>query len=68
MIGVGAPSYTSGAHMWNGTAAILNAMPATTRMTASVSQRPRVRASASAIGDARAACVVPGSAYSSDMP
>ena len=35
MIGVGAPSYTSGAHMWNGTAAILNPMPATTRMTAS---------------------------------
>ena len=29
VIGVGAPSYTSGAHMWNGTAAILNAMPAT---------------------------------------
>src|SRR5258708_9678046 len=25
--GVGAPSYTSGAHMWNGTAAILNANP-----------------------------------------
>src|SRR6476469_1560234 len=28
--GVGAPSYTSGAHMWNGTAAILNPMPAAT--------------------------------------
>src|SRR6266550_5378212 len=26
--GVGAPSYTSGAHMWNGTAAILNPTPA----------------------------------------
>ena len=26
--GVGAPSYTSGVHMWNGTAAILNARPA----------------------------------------
>ena len=25
--GVGAPSYTSGAHMWNGTAATLNAKP-----------------------------------------
>src|SRR6266704_5174107 len=25
--GVGAPSYTSGAHMWNGTAATLNANP-----------------------------------------
>ena len=29
VIGVGAPSYTSGAHMWNGTAAILKPMPAT---------------------------------------
>src|SRR5580765_3172020 len=35
VIGVGAPSYTSGAHMWNGTAAILNPTPATTRITAS---------------------------------
>ena len=26
--GVGAPSYTSGVHMWNGTAASLNARPA----------------------------------------
>ena len=25
--GVGAPSYTSGVHMWNGTAATLNAKP-----------------------------------------
>src|SRR6476620_9388023 len=36
--GVGAPSYTSGAHMWNGTAAILNPTPATTRITASTSR------------------------------
>ncbi len=28
--GVGAPSYTSGVHMWNGTAEILNASPAST--------------------------------------
>src|SRR5262245_37109585 len=28
--GVGAPSYTSGAHMWNGTAATLNPNPTTT--------------------------------------
>ena len=28
--GVGAPSYTSGAHMWKGTAAILKLKPATT--------------------------------------
>ena len=29
--GVGAPSYTSGVQAWNGTAAILKAMPAATR-------------------------------------
>src|SRR5258707_12883647 len=34
VIGVGAPSYTSGAHMWNGTAAILKPTPAPTRITA----------------------------------
>ncbi len=28
--GVGAPSYTSGVHMWNGTADSLKARPATT--------------------------------------
>src|SRR2546430_14491262 len=33
--GVGAPSYTSGAHMWNGTAAILNATPAAVSTTRS---------------------------------
>src|ERR1017187_6457087 len=27
VVGVGAPSYTSGAHMWNGTTATLNAKP-----------------------------------------
>ena len=31
--GVGAPSYTSGVHMWNGTALILNASPATMNTT-----------------------------------
>ena len=41
VIGVGAPSYTSGAHMWNGTAAILNPMPATTRITASTTHGSR---------------------------
>src|SRR5215213_2630141 len=41
VIGVGDPSYTSGAHMWNGTAAILNAMPATTRITASIMRGSR---------------------------
>ena len=31
-IGVGAPSYTSGAHTWNGAEAILKNMPLATRM------------------------------------
>src|SRR5215831_19301039 len=31
----GAPSYASGVHMWNGTAATLNAKPTITRPTAS---------------------------------
>src|SRR5436853_1602770 len=39
VMGVGAPSYTSGAHMWNGTAAILKPTPATTRITARISRR-----------------------------
>ena len=40
--GVGEPSYTSGVHMWNGTAAILNASPANTntRPTSSPAERP----------------------------
>ncbi len=37
--GVGEPSYTSGAHMWNGTAATLNPKP--------ISRRPRPRAAMS---------------------
>ena len=35
--GVGAPSYTSGVHMWNGTTAILNARPANTNTSPNVS-------------------------------
>ncbi len=34
---VGAPSYTSGVHMWNGTALILNASPATMNTTPTTS-------------------------------
>src|SRR4029079_3812854 len=36
VIGVGAPSYVSGAHVWNGTADTLNAKPATTNTMPSV--------------------------------
>src|SRR5574337_2132701 len=34
---VGEPSYVSGAHMWNGTSAILNANPATRNIIAIIS-------------------------------
>jgi hypothetical protein len=66
VIGVGAPSYTSGAHMWNGTAAILNPMPATTRMTARMS-RGSDSCPASAVAISRR-LVVPERPYISDMP
>src|SRR6478752_1158630 len=36
--GVGAPSYVSGAHEWNGTAEILNANPHSTNTTATTSR------------------------------
>ncbi len=35
--GVGAPSYTSGVHIWNGTAEILNTSPAITKTTPTIS-------------------------------
>ena len=35
--GLGAPSYTSGVHMWNGTAAILNASPTSRSTTPAIS-------------------------------
>src|SRR5262245_52232230 len=64
--GVGAPSYTSGAHMWNGTAAILKPTPATTRITARITL-------GSVCSDVRSGAifrklVVPDSPYISDMP
>ena len=66
VIGVGAPSYTSGAHMWNGTAAILKPTPAPTRMTASGSSRP-CGAAARRVA-MPCSCVVPVSPYSRDIP
>ncbi len=64
--GVGEPSYTSGAHMWNGTAATLKAMP--------ISSRPRPSAAMSGSGRP-ASCapmsdrlVVPVAPYTSAMP
>src|SRR4029453_19163711 len=64
--GVGAPSYTSGAHMWNGTAAILNPTQATPRVTATTRRGSRsCPTNAAAIGRR---FVVPDSPYISDMP
>ena len=64
--GVGAPSYTSGAHMWNGTAAILNPTPATTRITASTSRGSR-SCPVNTVAIARR-FVVPERPYINDMP
>jgi len=36
--GVGAPSYTSGAHQWKGTAAILKPKPTATRTRATITR------------------------------
>ena len=57
VIGVGAPSYTSGAHMWNGAAAILNPRPATISTTAS-SRRGSCACRANT-GAIASRCVVP---------
>src|SRR6202049_1028312 len=66
VIGVGAPSYTSGAHMWNGTAAILNPTPATTKITAKTSLGSRsCPANVTAIVRR---FVVPESPYINDIP
>src|SRR3954465_12971041 len=66
VIGVGAPSYTSGAHMWNGTAAILNPTPATTRMTART--RRGSRSCPANTGAIARRPVVPDNPYMIDMP
>src|SRR5262245_24703985 len=46
--GVGAPSYVSGAQVWNGTADTLNANPATMNATATTSSPIRLRSARSA--------------------
>src|SRR5260370_31354200 len=66
VIGVGAPSYTSGAHMWNGTAALLKPTPATTRMTASTSHGSCSWPTNET--DIVRRFVVPDSPYITDMP
>src|SRR5262245_66661611 len=66
VIGVGAPSYTSGAHIWNGTAAILKPTPATTRITARITRGSLCTAVKS--GALFRRFVVPDRPYISDMP
>src|ERR1051326_4092285 len=67
VIDVGAPSYASGVHWWNGAAAILKNMPADS-VTIAITEMGSVtgrRDSASAISTNR---VEPDNPYSSDMP
>src|SRR5262245_47522865 len=66
VIDVGAPSYASGVHWWNGTAAILKNIPADNVINAitDIGSAPR-RVSASAITTKR---VDPDSPYNSDIP
>src|SRR3989338_3325302 len=67
VIAVGAPWYTSGTHMWNGTTPSLNARPETTNT------RPNTSRSLSAAPDLIASDTAPSSSepvapYSMDMP
>src|SRR3954468_23030884 len=47
--GVGEPSYTSGVHIWNGTAEILNAMPAATKTRPKITPLPTLPCSVDAM-------------------
>ena len=47
--GTGAPTYTSGAQKWNGTAATLKAKPAMVRTTPTVATGERIAGSSSAV-------------------
>src|SRR5437773_12560578 len=66
VIGVGAPSYVSGAHVWNGTADTLKANPTTMNMIASVvtGALPSLARYASI----PVSSVVPDNPYSRDIP
>src|SRR6478735_6825363 len=65
VIGVGAPWYTSGSHMWNGAAPNLKAMPATMN-TRPVSSRPGDAEPIASRMPIRSS--VPVAPYISDMP
>src|SRR3712207_4895756 len=65
--GVGAPWYTSGVHMWNGTSDVLNAKPTnSSAMAASVSEAGASRALKAA--DICPIFVVPATPYVTAMP
>ena len=67
MTGAGAPSYTSGVHMWNGTTASLKPTPTssiTMPMVTTTSPPPRPAISL----PTPPADIVPDSAYTSAMP
>src|SRR2546421_6144775 len=65
--GVGAPSYASGVHWWNGTTAALNARPTVTSASAT-SVAPSVRPFAAMAAATPANVVVPDSPYSQANP
>src|SRR2546421_9689728 len=65
--GVGAPSYASGVHWWNGTTAALNASPTVTSASAT-RVAPFVRPPAASAAATPANVVVPDSPYSQANP
>src|SRR3954451_8850021 len=65
VIGVGAPSYVSGAHVWNGTAETLKAKPTTQNTMPSVTIGLVVLPSDAPMSVSN---VVPVTPYSNDMP
>src|SRR5512143_3615257 len=64
--GVGAPWYTSGNHVWNGTAPNLNATPTT--MNASASSTGIDKGAVATRAASTSSCSVPVMPYSSEMP
>ena len=68
VIGVGAPSYTSGTHMWYGTAPSLNAIPETTNTRPNNCSRWLSPLAVSVACATRSRSSEPVAPYSIDMP
>src|SRR5690606_39107780 len=67
--GVGAPSYTSGVHIWNGTAAILKVIPAKIITIPNVTMTGATgTATAPAAAEITSNCNDPVNPYSKEMP